>query len=280
MRLIFSQANKHFCVCPPREEGHPRCQWRQLFRKPTKWKTAMLRWWLLQLAAQTSQTPAKKALLPRRLLAPAKLWHFFISVWILQCPAVPPPLCLAPTCTPRPVVPRCWVAPGRGTLVRGQRGYPSSQHTASASSAAATARSPKNVTLATLRDTGLFSLLRAERRGWKLVCCGPGASPAVAPGLACIPRAHVPLPARRTAGPALGGAACPRRRRPEEPRPGSRGSGEAASGHRELPPGPRSAACTRLPSEAPLTCLVPLATTASEEAGEQWGDIGIGSGGQ
>ena len=49
------------------------------------------------LAAATSQTPAKKALLPRRLQAPAKLWHFSSLHGSSRVPLSPLPLRLAPT---------------------------------------------------------------------------------------------------------------------------------------------------------------------------------------
>lgn len=88
MRLIFSQANKH---CPPWEGGHPRCQWRQVLSKANQIETSGALMLALQLAAQTSQSSAKKALLLCRLQAPAKRWHFSLLCGSYSVPLSPHP---------------------------------------------------------------------------------------------------------------------------------------------------------------------------------------------
>lgn len=193
MRLI-SQANKH---CPPQGGTHAARE--AALSKANQMETSGAMMVAQPLTAMISQTPAKKALLPCRLQAPAKLWHFSCLHGSSRVPLPPLPMLgshpLPPGCILQLVVPCCWVALGRGTPVRGQRGCPSSQPTVPASSAAGTAWRPKKCHPGNpAGQLVCFSLLWAERRGWKRWLHSPGVALAVAPGLAHMACVHVPLP--------------------------------------------------------------------------------------
>lgn len=235
MRLIFSQANK---PCP-REGGQPRCQRRQLFPKPTKCKPAALPWWLCRVRSPGFPSASQKGSPAPQAPSSSKALAFFISAWLLQCPAVPAALCLAPTCIPRPVVP-----PRAGD--RGAVPAPSTQPLP-----ALRPRQHGRQKMSPWQPCGTlawFAVLRAERRGWEL-------------------RAR---PQQR-----LWGWQCPPPG-PECPQEAVTRSGGAASGHRELSPAPRNAACALRGS---WHLLSPAATT-SEEPAEQWGTQELGQGGQ
>lgn len=211
MRLIFSQANKH---CPPQEGGHPRCQWRQLFRKPTKWKPAVLPWWLC------SSQPRLPKPQPKRLSYPAGsqlqqsfgIFHLCVAPPASRCPPTPAP---GSHLHPAAGGPTLLGGPGQGHPGAGTEGLP--QLPAPSTQPLPARRPPKMSPWQPCGTLAWFSLLRAERRGWKLRLLRPRRVPGSGSGAGMHGQSPCPPPGPGgTAGPALGGRRVPRRRRPEE----------------------------------------------------------------